>query len=44
VLDLVAAEAGRLAPTERGASTGPSHIGFGDAGDVLDARAKDAYR
>jgi tetratricopeptide (TPR) repeat protein len=44
VLDLVAAESGGRADTDTGAPAGPSHIGFGDAGDILDARAKAAYR
>ena len=35
-LDLVAAESGR--------GGGVSHMGTGDAGEMLDARAKDAYR
>ena len=44
VLDLVAAEAARPARTDHGTPAGPSHIPFGDAGEVLDAQAKDAYR
>ena len=44
VLDLVAAEAARPAQTDHGTPAGPSHIPFGDAGEVLDAQAKDAYR
>ncbi|MGH9243220.1 MAG: hypothetical protein ACRD29_02645 [Acidimicrobiales bacterium] len=41
VLDLVAAEAGTPAQTDSGA---PSTIAVGDAGEILDARAKEAYR
>ena len=44
VLDLVAAEGARPAQTDHGTPAGPSHIPFGDAGEVLDAQAKDAYR
>jgi tetratricopeptide (TPR) repeat protein len=44
VLDLVAAESGHVAAVERGRVTGLSHTGPGDAGEMLDARAKDAYR
>ena len=44
VLDLVAAESGHVAAVERGRVTGLSHTGPGDAGELLDARAKDAYR
>ena len=44
VLDLVAAERGQAAPVERGRAAGLSHTGPGDAGEMLDARAKDAYR
>jgi tetratricopeptide (TPR) repeat protein len=44
VLDLVAAESGRLAAAESGRAAGLSHTGPGDAGEMLDARAKDAYR
>jgi hypothetical protein len=43
VLDLVAAEHG-VAPVERGQTAGPSRSTLGDAGEMLDARAKDAYR
>ena len=43
VLDLVAAENG-VAPVERGQTAGPSRSTLGDAGEMLDARAKDAYR
>ena len=46
VLDLVAAEHGHVARVERGRADGLSHTGPGpgDAGEMLDARAKDAYR
>src|SRR5215210_5109610 len=44
VLDLVAAESGRLAGVESGPGAGVSPTGTGDAGEMLDARAKDAYR
>ena len=44
VLALVAAESGRFAGAERGPGAGVSHTGTGDAGEMLDARAKDAYR
>ncbi|MDQ5831841.1 MAG: transcriptional regulator, partial [Actinomycetota bacterium] len=44
VLDLVAAESGRVAAAESGLATGLSRTGPGDAGEMLDARAKDAYR
>jgi hypothetical protein len=44
VLDLVAAESSRFAGAPRGAAAGVSHTGTGDAGEMLDARAKDAYR
>ena len=44
VLDLVAAESGRFAGAESGPGAGVSHTGTGDAGEMLDARAKDAYR
>jgi len=43
VLDLVAAE-NEPAPLERGETAGPSRSALGDAGEMLDARAKDAYR
>ena len=43
VLDLVAAE-NEPAPVERGETAGPSRSALGDAGEMLDARAKDAYR
>ena len=44
VLDLVAAESGHVAAVESGRVTGLSHTGPGDAGEMLDARAKAAYR
>ena len=44
VLDLVAAESGHVAAVEPGRATGLSHTGPGDAGEMLDARAKAAYR
>jgi hypothetical protein len=48
VLDLVAAESGQVGPVHAGGSQGLSqglwHSGLGDAGEVIDARAKEAYR
>ncbi len=44
VLDLVAAESGRLSAAESGRAARLPHTGPGDAGEMLDARAKDAYR
>jgi tetratricopeptide (TPR) repeat protein len=44
VLDLVAAESGRAGGAESGLAAGLSRTGLGDAGEMLDARAKDAYR
>ena len=44
VLDLVAAERGQTAAVERGHAAGLPRTGPGDAGEMLDARAKDAYR
>ncbi len=44
VLDLVAAESGMDAGVVGGRVAGPSHPGLGDAGEMLDRRAKDAYR
>ena len=44
VLDLAVAEDGRSAQIDGGAGAGLSHIALGDAGEILDARAKDAYR
>jgi hypothetical protein len=43
-LDLVAAETGGDGRIESGRAAGLSHAGLGDAGELLDARAKDAYR
>jgi tetratricopeptide (TPR) repeat protein len=45
VLDLVAAESGRgVTVAEPGRAAGLSRTGPGDAGEMLDVRAKDAYR
>ena len=44
VLDLVAAESGQDAAAESGRAAGLSRTGPGDAGEMLDAQAKDAYR
>jgi tetratricopeptide (TPR) repeat protein len=44
VLDLVAAEAGRGARVGSGQAASPPGSALGDAGEILDARAKDAYR
>jgi hypothetical protein len=44
VLDLVAAETGNVAQRESGRTGGLSATGFGDAGEILDDRAKTAYR
>ena len=45
VLDLVAAETGRDAPaTDGGQAADLPRSALGDAGEILDARAKDAYR
>jgi tetratricopeptide (TPR) repeat protein len=44
VLDLVAAESGQTAGVGHAAEPGLSHSGLGDAGPLLDAQAKDAYR
>jgi len=44
VLELVAAESGGLAAADSGRAAGLSHGYPGDAGEMLDARAKDAYR
>jgi tetratricopeptide (TPR) repeat protein len=45
VLDLVAAETGRGEPAaDSGPAANPPRWAFGDAGEILDARAKDAYR
>ena len=43
-LDLVAAESGRAGGAETGRAAGLSHNLLGDAGEMLDVRAKDAYR
>jgi tetratricopeptide (TPR) repeat protein len=44
VLDLVAAENAAGARVHRGSAAGVSGVGLGDAGEMLDAQAKDAYR
>jgi tetratricopeptide (TPR) repeat protein len=44
VLDLVAAEAGSVAEVDRSQAAGLTSSTLGDAGEMLDARAKDAYR
>jgi tetratricopeptide (TPR) repeat protein len=44
VLDLVAAERGQVAGADRDRTAGLSRAGPGDAGELLDARAKEAYR
>ena len=44
VLDLVAAETGSVSQVESGQAAGLSHAALGDAGEMLDARAKNAYR
>jgi hypothetical protein len=44
VLDLVAAEAGGVAEAGSSQAAGLPRSTLGDAGEVLDARAKDAYR
>jgi tetratricopeptide (TPR) repeat protein len=44
VLDLVAAERGQASGAESDRAARRSHTGPGDAGEMLDARAKDAYR
>jgi tetratricopeptide (TPR) repeat protein len=44
VLDLVAAEAGRAAQADDSEPATLPRSGFGDAGEILDPRAKDAYR
>jgi hypothetical protein len=44
VLDLVAAEHGSVAPVESGQAAELSQSTLGDAGELLDARAKNAYR
>jgi tetratricopeptide (TPR) repeat protein len=44
VLDLVAAETGRGAQVDSSQAANLPRSAFGDAGEILDARAKDAYR
>ena len=44
VLDLVAAESGQTAAGGRAGEPGLLHSGLGDAGPLLDAQAKEAYR
>jgi hypothetical protein len=44
VLDLVAAETGRVAQVVGNQAAGLPRSALGDAGELLDARAKDAYR
>jgi hypothetical protein len=44
VLDLVAAGTGRDGPDDGSRVADVPRSGFGDAGEVLDARARDAYR
>jgi tetratricopeptide (TPR) repeat protein len=44
VLDLVAAEAGHDAQADSRRAANLPRSAFGDAGEILDARAKDAYR
>jgi tetratricopeptide (TPR) repeat protein len=44
VLDLVAAETGRGAQADSRQAADVSRSALGDAGEILDARAKDAYR
>jgi tetratricopeptide (TPR) repeat protein len=44
VLDLVAAASGVAATAESGQAAGLTRVGLGDAGELLDHRAKDAYR
>ena len=44
VLDLVAAEGGSVAQVKSGQVAELSHSTLGDAGELLDARAKEAYR
>jgi tetratricopeptide (TPR) repeat protein len=44
VLDLVAAESGHGAEAENGPAADLPRSAFGDAGELLDARAKEAYR
>jgi hypothetical protein len=44
VLDLVAAASGVAATVESGQAAGLMRVGLGDAGELLDHRARDAYR
>ena len=44
VLDLAAAESGRDLRAQSGKVANPPHSALGNAGNILDARAKDAYR
>jgi hypothetical protein len=44
VLDLVAAETGREVPVDGDRLADLPHSSLGDAGELLDTRAKDAYR
>jgi tetratricopeptide (TPR) repeat protein len=44
VLDLVAAETGRASRGDSGQVANLPHSALGDAGEILDARARDAYR
>lgn len=44
VLDLVAAEHGATADLIQAAECGPTQASLGDAGEMLDAQAKEAYR
>jgi hypothetical protein len=44
VLDLVAAETGTVAKVESGRAAELSHTTIGDAGEMLDEQAKNAYR
>jgi hypothetical protein len=44
VLDLVAAESGQVGPVHAGGLQGLRHSALGDAGEVIDAQAKQAYR
>ena len=44
VLDLVAEESGQVAQAKSGQVAELSHSTLGDAGEILDTRAKDAYR
>jgi hypothetical protein len=44
VLDLVAAASGVAATVESGQAAGLMRVGLGDAGELLDHRARDAIR